>query len=109
MTEKSLRHGYDGGMDIATPHTAVAPKVDGRALMVLVGPTRPLSGREVARLAGASQNATNLVLRRLVAHGLVHVQEAGRARPCSKRSIAITSLLKPCSSWLPYGPDSSLV
>lgn len=46
--------------------------------MVLAGTTRPLSGREVARLAGASQNATSLALRRLVEHGLVHVQEAGR-------------------------------
>lgn len=46
--------------------------------MVLAGTTRPLSGREVARLVGASQNGTNLALRRLVEQGLVHVQEAGR-------------------------------
>lgn len=65
-------------MNLSAPHTAVAPKVDGKILIVLSGTTRPLSGREVARLAGASQNATNLVLRRLVEHGLVHVQEAGR-------------------------------
>lgn len=52
--------------------------MDGKVLIVLAGTTRPLSGREVARLAEASQNATSLVLRRLVEHGLVHVQEAGR-------------------------------
>ncbi len=63
---------------MSAPHTTVAPKVDGRVLLVLAGTTRPFSGRQVARLAGASQNATSLVLRRLVEHGLVHVQEAGQ-------------------------------
>lgn len=65
-------------MNISAPHTAVAPKVDGKVLMLLAGTTRPISSRDMARLAGASQNATNLALRRLVSHGLVHVQEAGR-------------------------------
>lgn len=69
---------YDPGMDLSVPYTAVVPKIAGRVLMVLAGTTLPLSGREVARLARGSQNAVSLTLRRLVEHGLVRVQEAGR-------------------------------
>lgn len=58
---------------------------------------RPDRGhREVARLAGASQNASNLALRRLVDHGLVHVQEAGRGAALLYTPTVITSLRKLC-------------
>jgi predicted nucleotidyltransferase len=54
------------------------PRIEGDVIAVLAGTTRPLSGREVARLAGTSVNGTWRALRRLVEHGLVAEQEAGR-------------------------------
>jgi predicted nucleotidyltransferase len=49
-------------------------------LLVLRGTTRPLTGREVARLVRAgSQPAVNAALRRLAEEGLVQAEEAGRA------------------------------
>ncbi|MDW5597866.1 nucleotidyltransferase domain-containing protein [Conexibacter stalactiti] len=49
-------------------------------LAVLAGTQRPLTGREVARLARrGSQRGVLVVLERLVVHGLVDRQEAGRA------------------------------
>jgi predicted nucleotidyltransferase len=51
------------------------------ALRVLARTTRPLTGRDVARLAHrGSHSSTQRSLRRLVESGLVDVQEAGRAR-----------------------------
>jgi len=47
---------------------------------VLRGTTRPLTGREVARLARAgSQPAVNAALRRLTEEGVVRAEEAGNA------------------------------
>jgi predicted nucleotidyltransferase len=49
-------------------------------LTVLAGTTRPLTGREVARLAGRrGHSGVLLVLNRLTEHGLVDREEAGRA------------------------------
>jgi hypothetical protein len=49
-------------------------------LVTLARTTRPLTGREVARLsARGSQAGINRALQRLREHGLVTVQEAGRA------------------------------
>ena len=49
-------------------------------LRVLRGTTRPLTGREVARLVRAgSQPTVNASLRRLSEEGLVRAEEAGRA------------------------------
>ncbi|HET8954493.1 MAG TPA: helix-turn-helix domain-containing protein [Solirubrobacterales bacterium] len=53
--------------------------MDSAVLTVLAGSTKPRSGREVARLADRSQDATQKVLDRLVGHGLVSRQDAGRA------------------------------
>lgn len=67
-------------MDVAHPHTAVSPTLDGEVLVTLARTTRPLTGREVARLVRrGSQQGVNLALRRLVQQGLVHAQEAGPA------------------------------
>lgn len=38
-------------MDVSRPYSAVAPTVEGDVLVVLAGTTRPLTGRQVARLA----------------------------------------------------------
>ncbi len=67
-------------MDVARPSSVVIPALDGAVLAVLSGTTRPLTGREVARLAGRrAHSGVLLVLNRLTEHGLVDRQEAGRA------------------------------
>lgn len=67
-------------MDLAHPYTAVCPTLDGGALSVLAGTTRPLTGREIARLMGrASHSGVLVALNRLAEHGLVDREEAGRA------------------------------
>jgi predicted nucleotidyltransferase len=49
-------------------------------VLVLRGTTRPLTGREVARLVRAgSQPAVNAALRRLAEEGVVRAEEAGNA------------------------------
>ncbi len=67
-------------MDVSAPHTAICPTLDSGVLNVLAGTTRPLTGREVARLMSRNSHSGVLdVLRRLEAHGLVDRQEAGSA------------------------------
>jgi hypothetical protein len=67
-------------MDVARPYSAISPALDGTVLAVLAGTTRPLTGREIARLAGRRSHSGVLdVLNRLSEHGLVERQEAGRA------------------------------
>lgn len=67
-------------MDLARPYTAVCPTLDSGVLAVLAGTSRPLTGREVARLAGRNSHSGVLdVLSRLVEHGLIERREAGRA------------------------------
>jgi predicted nucleotidyltransferase len=67
-------------MDVSQPYTAICPTLDSEVLAVLAGTTRPLTGREVARLTGrTSHRGVAEVLTRLVEHGLVQRQEAGRA------------------------------
>ena len=67
-------------MDVTQPHTVICPTLDSGVLSVLAGTTRPLTGREVARLMGRNSHSGVLdVLHRLAAHGLVDSQEAGNA------------------------------
>lgn len=67
-------------MDISRPYSAVVPTLDGPVLAALAGTSRPLTGREIARLVSeGSQKGVLLVLNRLVEHGLVERQEAGNA------------------------------
>lgn len=67
-------------VNVARPYTAICPTLDSEVLTVLAGTTRPLTGREVARLTGrTSHRGVADVLSRLVEHGLVERQEAGRA------------------------------
>jgi hypothetical protein len=53
--------------------------VDGDVLIALAGTVRPLTGRDIVRLTSRSPNAVQTTLDRLVGHGLVARQEAGRA------------------------------
>jgi len=67
-------------MDVARPYTALCPTLDSGVLSVLAGTTRPLTGREVARLLGrASHSGVLGVLNRLAEQGVVDRVEAGRA------------------------------
>lgn len=67
-------------MDVGRPYRAVCSRIEGEILIVLAGTNRPLTGREVARLAKqGSQAGVNRALRRLVEHGIVSAQEAGAA------------------------------
>jgi predicted nucleotidyltransferase len=67
-------------MDLAFPHSAVSPTLEGDVLVVLAGTTRPLTGREVARLARrGTPPAVAAALNRLVRQGLVHREEVGSA------------------------------
>jgi predicted nucleotidyltransferase len=67
-------------VDLARPIAAVVPTLDGPVFHVLARTTRPLTGREVHRLAGAGSEAgVRKVLDRLARHGLVDVARSGQA------------------------------
>lgn len=67
-------------MDLARPHRLIAHPLDGSVIAVLSATTRPLTGREVARLAPeGSQPGISKALGRLAHEGLVDRQEAGNA------------------------------
>lgn len=66
-------------MDIAAPYRTIG-EMELEALRVLAGTTRPLTGRDVARLAhNGSVSSIQRALRALGAAGVVDVQEAGRS------------------------------
>jgi predicted nucleotidyltransferase len=67
-------------MDLSRPWAPIRSPIDMEVLRVLRGTTRPLTGRDVARLVRAgSQPTVNASLRRLSDEGLVHAEEAGNA------------------------------
>lgn len=67
-------------VDISRPWAVIRSPIDMQVVRVLRGTTRPLTGREVARLVeSGSQPTVNAVLRRLSEEGVVHAVEAGNA------------------------------
>jgi predicted nucleotidyltransferase len=67
-------------MDLTRPYAAIGPTLDPGVLTVLAGTTRPLTGREIARLMGrTSHSGVIAVLDRLGDQGIVDREEAGRA------------------------------
>ncbi len=67
-------------VDLSRPWALIRSPIDMEVVLVLRGTTRPLTGREVARLVRAgSQPTVNASLRRLAEEGLVHAEEAGNA------------------------------
>jgi predicted nucleotidyltransferase len=67
-------------VDLAHPLSLVADSTTTRVLEVLAGTTRPLTGREVHRIAGRTSVATVWrTLQRLGKQGLVDVNERGNA------------------------------
>ncbi len=64
--------GQEDAMDLGHPVNSIAPPLVGRALEVLSGTVRPLSGREIGRIIGeGSPNGVWKALRRLEQQGLV--------------------------------------
>jgi len=79
-------------MDLSQPYAVICPSLEGPVLDVLAHTTRPLTGREIARLARrGSERGVRLVLHRLVAHGLVSAQQAG---PDHVAASVVESLLR---------------
>ena len=67
-------------MDLKSPISTVIPSLDGPVLQVLARADEGLSGRQIHKLAGQGSVAgVRLVLQRLAATGLVHVDDAGNS------------------------------
>jgi predicted nucleotidyltransferase len=67
-------------VDLARPYRAVTGGVDAEVLVALLRTNRPMTGREVAaRVDSAGHETVRNVLERLVEHGIVERQPAGRA------------------------------
>lgn len=67
-------------MNLARPWALIRSPIDVDVLLVLRGTTRPLTGRDVARLVrDGSQPTVNACLRRLAEEGVVRAEEAGSA------------------------------
>lgn len=66
-------------MDLSRPYSLISSSADLDALAVLSRTTEPLSGREVARRAGRSQEWTRRLMRRLAEHGVVEQGSGGSA------------------------------
>lgn len=67
-------------MDVALPIRAVIPTLEGPVLVVLARTTRPLTGREIHRLAETgSVNGIRIALGRLTDQGIVTAEERGAA------------------------------
>ncbi|WP_371406215.1 hypothetical protein OHA10_11750 [Kribbella sp. NBC_00662] len=67
-------------MDLKSPISTVVPSLDGPVLLVLAQAEEGLSGRQIHKLAGSGSVAgVRLVLQRLAATGLVHVDDLGNS------------------------------
>ena len=67
-------------MDLGSPISTVVPSLDGPVLQVLARSADGLSGRQIHKLAASGSVAgVRLVLQRLAATGLVHVDDAGNS------------------------------
>lgn len=67
-------------MNVARPYEIFSHRLDIEALVVLSRTTRPLPARQVWRLTrSGSERGIRLALQRLVSHGVVDSQAAGRA------------------------------
>ena len=67
-------------MNVARPYEIFSHRLDTEALVALARTTRPLPARQIWRLSGqGSERGVRLALQRLVTHGVVESQAAGRA------------------------------
>ena len=82
-------------MDLSDPASVALAPSTRAVLRTLAGTTQPLTGRDVGRLSGLSQNGAHKVLVQLVEHGLVHAEPAGQAvlHTLNRRHLLVTALL----------------
>jgi len=66
-------------MHLGQPARSLVPTIDAPVLLALHATTRPLTGRRLATLAGASHTAVNAILGRLTRAGVVLVERQGNA------------------------------
>ena len=66
-------------MRLGQPARSLVPTVDAPVLLALYATTRPLTGRRLATLAGASHTAVNAILGRLTRAGIVLAERQGSA------------------------------
>jgi predicted nucleotidyltransferase len=66
-------------MHLGQPARSLIPTVDAPVLLALHATTRPLTGRRLATLAGASHTAVNAILGRLTRAGIVLAERQGSA------------------------------
>jgi hypothetical protein len=66
-------------MDLSRPYSLVSSSADMDALAVLARTSSPLSGREIARRSGRSQEWTRTVMARLVELGIAEREAGGSA------------------------------
>jgi predicted transcriptional regulator len=66
-----------GQVDLSAPYSPFLSATDAQVLSALAGTTRPMSGREIARLVGMAQTGVWRTLQRLTEHGLVNEEAAG--------------------------------
>jgi predicted nucleotidyltransferase len=67
-------------VDLGSPISSVVPSLDGPVLQVLAQADEGLSGRQIHKLAGSGSVAgVRLVLQRLAATGVVHVDDLGNS------------------------------
>lgn len=72
--------GIVSPVDMSEPFSCVVPSLDGPVLEVLARSDKPMTGRQVQRVARRGSAAgVSKVLERLVSSGLVHKQEVGTA------------------------------
>jgi predicted nucleotidyltransferase len=64
---------------LGRPARSLVPTVDAPVLLALHATTRPLTGRRLATLAGASHTAVNAILGRLTRAGIVLAERQGSA------------------------------
>lgn len=66
-------------MHLGQPARSLVPTVDAPVLLALHATTRPLTGRRIATLSGASHTAVNAILGRLTRAGIVLAERQGSA------------------------------
>ena len=74
MTDILVMARYASAMNLRRPMRVVTPTLDGDVLGVLAAGEVALSGREISRRAGASQEGVRAALDRLVRQGIVEVE-----------------------------------
>ena len=99
-------------MNLSRPWAVIRTPLDMEVIRVLRGTTRPLTGREVARVAReGSQPAINAALRRLTDEGIVRAEEAGNAylHTLNRKHLVVCETTgAPCGAFIRPTPNFQL-